>query len=307
MKILLTGGSGLIGREFIKQAIIEKHQVIGVSRNITKAKKQLRAYYGPQVTANSKWLSSLDNLKNLDSYDAVVNLAGEPIVNKRWSLTQKQIIQNSRWLITKRLVDLFKVSNEPPKVFVSGSAIGYYGRQDHRPIDESFTNIHEEFSHQLCKKWEDIALSASNVTRVCLLRTGIVVSNKGGALAKMLPPFKLCLGGPIGDGAHFMPWIHLEDMVRGINHLIKNTDSRGPYNLTAPNPVSNKEFSKTLAAVISRPAFIPMPPVVLKALMGEMSDLLTTGQNVIPKKLLDEGFSFKFSELTSALQDLKLQ
>lgn len=306
MKILLTGASGLIGREFIKQAVIEKHEVIGVSRNITKAKKQLRKYYGPQVTAKSEWISSVDDLKNLDAYDAVVNLAGEPIVNKRWSLEQKQIIQNSRWLITKRLADLIKASDNPPKVFVSGSAIGYYGRQDDRPVDESFTDVNDEFSHQLCKKWEDIALSASDVTRICLLRTGIVVSQKGGALAKMLPPFKLCLGGPIGDGSHFMPWIHLEDMVRGITHLIDNEDSRGAYNFTAPNPVTNKVFSKTLASVISRPALFPMPPAVLKILMGEMSDLLTTGQNVIPKKLLDEGFKFMYPELKAAIEDLNL-
>ena len=306
MKILLTGASGLIGREFIKQAVIEKHDVIGVSRNITNARKLLGKYYGPQVTAKSEWLSSIDDLKHLNDFDAVVNLTGEPIVNKRWSTEQKQIIENSRWLITKRLADLIKASDQPPKAFISGSAIGYYGRQDATPVDESFTDIHDEFSHQLCKKWEDLALSASEFTRVCLLRTGIVVSNKGGALSKMLLPFKLCLGGPIGDGAHYMPWIHLEDMARGISHLLQNSASEGAYNLTAPNPVSNKEFSQTLASVISRPALLPMPKTALKILMGEMSDLLTTGQNVIPGKLLNENFKFMFPELKAALQDLNL-
>lgn len=306
MKILLTGASGLIGREFIKQSVIEKHEVVGISRNIAGAQKQLKKFYGPQVMAKSQWLNSLDNIKNLNDYDAVVNLAGEPIVNKRWSLEQKQIIQNSRWLITKRLADLIEASNMPPKVFVSGSAIGYYGRQNELPIDENFTDVHDEFSHQLCKKWEDIALNASDSTRVCILRTGIVLSNKGGALQKMVPPFKMFLGGPIGDGNHYMPWIHLEDTARGITHLLQNRQSRGAYNLTAPNPVSNIQFSKTLASCLSRPALFPMPKKVLQILMGEMSDLLTTGQNVIPKKLLDENYKFMFPELKTALKDLNL-
>lgn len=306
MKILLTGASGLIGRELIKQAVIEKHEVIGVSRDIPKAKKLLRKYYGPQVTAKSEWLPSLDKLANLDEFDAVVNLAGEPIVNKRWSEQQKQVIENSRWLITKRIADLIKAGQNPPKVFVSGSAIGYYGRQGDTAIDESFTQIHDEFSHQLCKKWEELASSAMGASRVCLLRTGIVVSNKGGALQKMLPPFKLCLGGPIGDGSHYMPWIHIEDMARGIMFLINNEHCQGAFNFTAPHPVTNKEFSQTLASVIHRPAIFPMPVFVLQTLMGEMSDLLTTGQNVVPKKLLDEGYQFMFSKLKPALEDLNL-
>lgn len=306
MKILLTGASGLIGREFIKQAVIEKHEVIGVSRDIPKAKKLLRKYYGPQVAAKSEWLSSLDKFSNLDEFDAVVNLAGEPIVNKRWSPQQKQVIENSRWLTTKRIADLIKAGDNPPRAFISGSAIGYYGRQDDTPVDESFSDIHDEFSHRLCKRWEEIASSAIGTTRVCLLRTGIVVSNKGGALQKMLPPFKLCLGGPIGDGKHYMPWIHIEDMARGILFLLNNDQCQGPYNFTAPHPVTNKEFSQTLASVISRPAVFPMPVFVLQTLMGEMSDLLTTGQNVIPKKLLDDGYKFMFSELKPALEDLNL-
>lgn len=306
MKILLTGASGLIGREFIKQSVIEKHEVVGISRNIASAKKQMQKFYGPQVLAKSEWIATLDSIKNLDDYDVVVNLAGEPIVNKHWSLEQKQIIQNSRWLTTKRIADLINASDNPPNVFVSGSAIGYYGRQDGQPIDETYTDIHDEFSHQLCKKWEDLALAVSGSTRVCILRTGIVLSNKGGALQKMVPPFKMFLGGPIGDGSHYMPWIHLEDMARGIRHLIQNAQSQGVYNLTAPTPVTNKQFSKTLASVLGRPAFFPMPNKVLQILMGEMSDLLITGQNVIPKKLLDENFKFIFPELKPALEDLNL-
>jgi len=306
MKILLTGASGLIGRELLKQAVIEKHEVVGLSRNSVKANKLLRKYYGPQVQAKAEWISSLDKLSDLNDFDAVVNLAGEPIVNKRWSAEQKKVIENSRWLITKRLADLIKNSSNPPEVFISGSAVGIYGRQDGRPVTEEFTGYHDEFSHRLCQKWENLALSAQDVTRVCTLRTGIVLSNKGGALQKMLPPFKLALGGPIGDGSHYMPWIHIEDMARGIMHLLNNKESKGPYNFTAPHPVNNKEFSRILGKAIHRPALLPMPKGVLKVILGEMSDLLTTGQNVIPEKLLSEEFEFMYPDLLPALQDLNL-
>lgn len=306
MKILLTGASGLIGREIIKHAIIDKHEVTGLSRDITNAKKQLRKCYGPQINDKVEWLSDLSSLIHLDDFDAVINLAGEPIVEKRWSDAQKLVLQNSRWLITKQLADLINASNTPPKVFISGSAIGYYGRQDDTPIDEDFSDVHDEFSHQLCKRWEDIALSAQPATRVCLLRTGIVLSNKGGALEKMLLPFKMGLGGPIGDGRHYMSWIHIEDMARGVLYMLNNDSCSGPFNFTAPNAVSNKEFSKTLASVLHRPAIFPMPKKVLQIIMGEMSDLLTTGQNVIPAKLQSQGYQFMHPELRSALEDLNL-
>lgn len=306
MKILLTGASGLIGREIIKQAIIEKHEVIGLSRDIANAKKQLRKCFGPQINEKVDWLSDLDSLKHLDDFDAVINLAGEPIVGKRWSDAQKLVLQNSRWLITKQLADLINASNTLPKVFISGSAIGYYGRQNDAPVDEHFTDVHDEFSHRLCKRWEDIAMSAQTSTRVCLLRTGIVLSNKGGALEKMLLPFKLGLGGPIGDGRHFMSWIHIEDMARGVLYLLNDESCSGAFNFTAPNPVSNKEFSKTLASVLHRPAIFPMPKKVLQIIMGEMADLLTTGQNVIPAKLQNQGFTFIHPNLKAALEDLNL-
>lgn len=306
MKILLTGASGLIGREIIKHAVIEKHEVVGVSRDVSAAKKRLKKYYGPQVAAKAEWTSNLDSFKDLNEFDAVINLAGEPIVNKRWTDEQKRLLENSRWLITKRLADLINASDIPPRVFISGSAVGYYGRQGDAAISEDYERIHDEFSHRLCKKWETLALSASAHSRVCLLRTGIVLSNKGGALDKMLLPFKFGLGGPIGDGSHYMPWIHLEDMARAVLFLIKTAGCQGAFNLTAPIPVTNKEFSKTLAGVISRPAFLPMPEKILQVLMGEMADLLITGQNAIPTKLSEAGFSFMYPQLKDALQDLNL-
>lgn len=306
MKILVTGGSGLIGRALIKHLLADKWEVTALTRNQSKANKVLQKQLGKQAADKVTWLQDLSTLANFDDYDAVVNLAGEPIVAKRWSPTQKKVIENSRWLITKQIADLINKSEQPPNVFVSGSAIGYYGRQQEQIIDESFEAIFPEFSHKLCAKWEYFANEAADKTRVCLLRTGIVLASNGGALEKMLLPFKLGLGGPIGDGAHYMPWIHIDDMVLGIMHLLSNKDARGAFNFTAPNPTTNKEFSQTLASVLGRPAFLVTPKIALRLLLGEMSDLLTHGQNVVPAKLENTGYRFHYSQLKTALQSLNL-
>lgn len=306
MKILVTGGSGLIGRALIKHLLANKWDVTSLTRNENNANKLLQKQLGKQAADKVTWLQDLSSLSNMNDYDAVVNLAGEPIVAKRWSPTQKKVIENSRWLITKQIADLINRSEQPPEVFVSGSAIGYYGRQKDQIIDESFDAVFPEFSHRLCAKWEYFANEASRNTRVCLLRTGIVLAGNGGALDKMLLPFKLGMGGPIGDGAHYMPWIHIDDMVLGIMHLLNNTDAHGPFNFTAPNPATNKEFSKTLASVLGRPAFLITPKIALKLLLGEMSDLLTHGQNVVPAKLEKTGYHFHYPNLKPALQSLNL-
>ncbi|XOV81404.1 MAG: TIGR01777 family oxidoreductase [Aestuariibacter sp.] len=307
MNILLTGASGLIGKALLKNLVADGHHVLAVSRSPEKAQTAIKKQYGNQVLAAVDWCQSIEELQDVDAIDAVINLAGEPIVASRWTDSQKRRIENSRWLITKQLVDLIHKSANPPAVFISGSAIGYYGRQDSQPIDEDYEQVYPEFSHQLCKRWENIAMEASSdVTRVCLLRTGIVLSNKGGALDKMVLPFKLGLGGPIGDGKHFMSWIHIEDMVSGILHLLHSEISKGAYNLTAPNPANNKDFAKALAKALSRPALITTPKFALRLLLGEMADLLIYGQNVLPTKLQQEGFEFRFGQLDAALQDLNL-
>lgn len=296
MNILLTGGTGLIGSALVKRWQ-HQHQLWVLSRNSHKAQKQL----GSDVKVINA-LSAVD----FNQLDAVINLAGEPIADKRWTTQQKQRLCNSRWQLTEQLVQAINAADAPPSVLINGSAIGIYGRQDASVINEDFSHYHNEFTHLLCQRWEQIALQAqSDKTRVCLLRTGIVLAAKGGALAKMLPAFKLGLGGRIGSGAQYMSWIHLTDMLRLIDFLLLHPTLTGPFNATAPTPVTNAEFSQTLAKVLHRPAVFPVPAFVLKLLLGEMADLLLTGQRVLPAHLLKAGFEFQFTTLAPALQDLQ--
>lgn len=298
MNIFITGATGLIGTALCKQ--LSNHHTLSVlTRNKEKARKQLGE--------NIYYFNSVAEI-DFNNIECVINLAGEPIINKRWSEQQKRCIRDSRIHLTKQVSDAIMQCSNPPHTFISGSAIGYYGRQDEQMIDEQYEHIHPEFSHTLCDDWERAAQQAeSDNTRVCLIRTGIVLSNEGGALAKMLPPFKFCLGGPIADGKQGMSWIHIDDMVALIEFTIENKQLNGVINATAPIPQSNQEFSKALAKSLNRPAVLPMPAFVLRLLMGEMSDLLIYGQYVVPKKLLDAGFAFAYSNLSAALADLNKQ
>ncbi|HCH69915.1 MAG TPA: TIGR01777 family protein [Colwellia sp.] len=296
MHYLITGGTGLIGRAFIESLAESNSQITVLTRNKLNTKK---------ILGNS--INCIDDLEidDIESSDIILNLAGEPIADKRWSDTQKDNICQSRWNITQHLVELISQAKNPPSVFISGSAIGIYGRQNKQPINESFEDFHHEFTHHVCSEWENIALSAAtNKTRVAILRTGIVLAKKSGALGKMIPPFKLGLGGKIGDGEQMMSWIHLEDMVAAISHIEKNETLQGAINLTAPNPVNNYQFTHALASTLSRPCLLSTPPWLLKTLLGEMSDLLLFGQNVVPDKLTNSGFSFKYSKVEEALTNL---
>jgi hypothetical protein len=292
--ILITGGTGLIGRTLIT-ALEKQYAMTVVTRDPSRAKRLL----GEQVNCITS-----EELTSVDKFDAIINLAGEPIADKRWSDAQKERICNSRWKITQQLVDLINTSSNVPNVFVSGSAIGVYGRQGDTEVTEDFTDFHDEFSRAVCQKWENIALQAN--TRVCIMRTGVVLSGEGGALSKMLMPFRLGLGGPISSGKQFMAWIHMQDMINAIQHLLNNEDAQGVYNFTSPNPNTNHFFSLALAKRLERPCIFRVPAFVIKTLMGESSDLVLYGQKVIPKKLVDEGFAFTFPTLKEALADLDL-
>lgn len=294
MNILITGATGLIGQALCK-FLMNHHQLTILTRDEKKAYLTI----GHHVSA----IESLAQC-DINQIDVVINLAGEPIANKRWSEKQKHAIENSRFSITEQLVCAIKAAGNPPHTFISGSAIGYYGRQNN-PVDESHTDCFNEFSHQLCKQWESIANQAhSDATRVCILRTGIVLSKRGGALQKMAPPVKLCLGGPIGSGQQQMSWIHIDDMVGIILHLIDNPALAGIFNATAPNPVDNNEFSKTLAETLKRPNLFRMPATVAQLLFGEMSDLLIYGQAVLPNHITQAGFRFHYPDLQGALKQI---
>lgn len=292
MNIFITGGTGLIGKSLV-QLLKQKYQITILTRDLNNVESDNKVTY----------VSEFNEL-DFSNFDAIINLAGEPIVDKRWSDEQKDVLCHSRWDLTQDLVDkIDKAERQTPIRFISGSAVGYHGRQDHRQINESYNSPYPEFSHMLCQRWEQIAQSTDNAS-IAILRTGIVLSPQGGALKKMLLPFKLGGGGPIASGMQMMPWIHIDDMVNGIIFLLDNPDLEGPFHLTAPEPVTNKEFSQTLAKTLHRPCLLPMPEFVLRFAMGEMADLLVYGQNAVPQRLLDSGFEFQHPKLKGALEQL---
>lgn len=295
MQLLITGGTGLIGRYLIARLLTLSHQVTVLTRDPQRARRVL----GDRV----EYWSTLQNQTTLDGIDGVINLAGEPIADKRWTPAQKQRLSQSRWQITEQLATLIKASATPPSVFISGSAVGYYGNQGEALVTEEETPV-SEFTHHLCERWEALALSAeSDSTRVCLLRTGIVLAPDGGALAKMLPPFRLGLGGAIGSGRQYMAWIHIDDMVNAILYLLDHPILRGPFNMVSPYPVHNEQFSAMLAKVLNRPCFMRVPGFALRLLMGEAATLLLGGQRAIPHRLEAAGFGFRYYELEEALKD----
>lgn len=302
MKILLTGATGFIGHQLVR-VLSHENKLTILTRSPAAAHHQLGAEH--------QYLGNLTSLANFNEFDAVINLAGEPIANKRWSEKQKQLICQSRWQMTSRIAELIKASDNPPQVLISASAIGIYGQQGTQPIDESYllTSVDEratnDFPLRVCSHWEELALSVqSDNTRVCIIRTGLVLGLSGGALAKMLLPFKLGLGGPIGTGQQGMSWIHQDDHINLIVFLLNQKKCQGIFNATAPRPVSNSTFSKLLGQALSRPAFIPMPTIILKLLLGDMSDLLTQGQYVLPTRAEAAGFTFTYPELAQAFAAL---
>ncbi len=296
MKIFITGGTGLIGRALIPLLNERGHNVTVLTRNVAKAERKL----GNIV----KFYTSLDAQNSLDEYDAVINLAGESMASRRWTKRQKQRLCESRWSITHKLSELILNGENPPHVFISGSAIGYYGAQNDTLLTED-SAPNNGLTHQLCKKWEALALNAeSEKTRVCLLRTGIVLSSKGGMLPKMTFPFKIRLGAVLGTGAQYISWIHIDDMVNAIIRLLENPDAKGAFNMTSPNPATNRDFSKTLAKVLKRPCLFRIPSVIVKLILGEMSTLVLDGQRAIPLKLEESGFNFGYPDLKKALQNV---
>lgn len=297
MRVLITGGSGFVGQRLCQQLAQQGHEMQVVSRRPHQVRERLPS--GCDIRDHAQAFIE-------SPPDALINLAGESIAGKRWSDEQKAKLINSRVEATEQLVALceqLKANGQPlPAVMVSGSAMGYYGDQGKRVVIEE-TLPHEEFAHQLCKKWEAAAQPVEALgIRLAILRTGLVLDAGGGSLQKMLPPFKLGLGGRFGSGEQFMPWIHRDDLVAAILFLIDQEGLSGPFNGSAPHPVTNATFSKTLASQLNRPAIFPVPAFVLKAGLGEMSRLLLTGADMRPARLEDAGFSFQYPTLNKALE-----
>ena len=300
--VAVTGATGTIGTSVCEALLARGDQVVVLSRDSERA----QAVLGEQVTAFS-WHDPTQTpppAQALAGADAVIHLLGEPIA-QRWTQSAKDRIRDSRVLSTRMLVAglLALPDDQRPAVLVSQSATGYYGPSDDRELDEQGP-AGSDFLATVVVDWEHEALAAADVTRVVLARTGVVLSPSGGALAKMLPPFKLGVGGPIAGGHQYVSWIHLADEVGALLFCLDHPEIRGPVNLTAPNPVDNAELSSGLGHALHRPAVLPVPGFALQLLYGEMGQIVTTGQRVLPRKLLDSGFEFSQPTVEPALRDV---
>jgi uncharacterized protein (TIGR01777 family) len=305
MRIIIAGGSGFLGSALTEQLITEGHHVVLLTRRA--AASGHRAIPMPGGVTYATWNPNGQSggwARALDTADAVVNLAGESIAAKRWTATQKEKIRMSRLLATNSLVAAVRETATAPRVFVSASAVGYYGDRGDETLTEASTPG-EDFLAGVCQAWESTAAAAAPLTRVALVRTGIVLDRRGGALPKMLPPFLMFAGGPIGSGRQYMPWIHKQDWTRLVSWIIHNEAAHGPLNATAPRPVTNAEFSKALGHALRRPSVMPVPEFALRIMLGEMADaLLLSGQRALPVLAADLGFSFRLGNLDEALADI---
>lgn len=292
MKVLVSGSSGLIGSALVPALRQAGHQVVRLVRR------------RPEPPDEFFWLPDAGQLDRsaLEGVDAVVHLAGETI-GKRWTSSAKERIRASRIEGARLLTEAMREMGTPPRVFVSASAVGYYGDRGSEILDENEAPG-RGFLAEVCKDWEAATRPAvERGVRVVNARTGIVLSGRGGALKAMLPLFQLGLGGVLGDGRQYMSWIAIDDVVRGYLHLLEDSGLSGPVNLTSPNPVTNAEFTQTLAKVLGRPAFLRIPAQVLTLPLGEMAqETLLASQRAIPRRLLERGFQFQYPELEGALR-----
>ncbi len=296
MHILLTGGTGLIGRELCKLWLTQGHRLTVWSRRPADVSRL--------CGAGVKGIARLEELGD-EPLDAVVNLAGAPIADRPWTGKRRALLWASRIGLTEQLLTWLQGRAQKPAVFISGSAVGWYGDGGERELNETSPPVKEDFASRLCIAWEETAQRAEAMgMRVVLVRTGLVLSSEGGFLKRLLLPFKLGLGGPIGDGRQWMPWIHVADQIALINFLLHHTEASGPYNACAPGVVRNREFARRLGKTLHRPAVMPLPAFVLRTGLGELSGLLLGGQRARPVRLTEAGFVFRYTDLQMALDEL---
>src|SRR5262245_3053966 len=297
MRTVIAGGTGFLGRALARALVTAGHDVVVLSR---------RAAAGPSSNGRAvEWSpdgQGGDWVREIDGATAVVNLAGESIAARRWSAAQKQRILESRVLATRSLVNAIRQAAQPPLVFVSGSAVGYYGPRG----DEAVTEANapgSDFLARVCIDWEAEARPAESLTRVAYVRTGLVLDRNEGALPQMLPPFWVGAGGPVGSGRQYWPWIHVQDWVDLVRFVIQTPAATGALNATAPAPVTNAEFAAALARVLGRPAFLRAPGFALKSVLGELAGpLLLAGQRAVPAKAEALGVTFSYRRLDDALR-----
>lgn len=301
MKLLIAGGTGFIGSALCDKLTEQRHSLTLLTRSPSLQ----------SGSPNKKWITWNPQSPGsweqaVEGADGVINLAGEPIAAKRWTAAQKERIRSSRINATRVLVSAIAKAKQKPKFLLNASAVGYYGPHGDETLTEE-NGPGNDFLSRVCIDWEEEAKKAEgHGLRVIRLRTGIVLGKGGGALAKMIPPFKFFAGGPLGTGKQWMSWIHMEDEIGLILFLLENPNAHGAFNATAPNPVTMSEFCKTLGRVLHRPSWAPVPAFALRALLGELGDVLLTGQRVLPAAAEKLGYTFKHPNLFNALQSLSL-
>ena len=306
MKIAVTGATGFVGTRLVERLIDEGHDVKVFTRDAQKAKR---------VFAAAKYKSSIEFVaytpmesgdwqKEVSGCDRVANLAGEPI-SERWTAERKQRILNSRKLGTRKLVEAIAQADPKPTALVSGSAIGYYGTSESAEFFETSEPVENDFLSQVCQAWEAEANKAKDAgVRVAIIRTGIVLGDGGGAIAKMLTPFKLYAGGPIGSGRQWFSWIHIDDLVSLYLKALLDSSMQGVYNGTAPNPLRMKAFCETIGEVLDRPSWLPVPDFAIEALLGDGAVVVLKGQKVLPERTQATGFSFDYDEAKDAIKQV---
>ncbi|MGB7218555.1 MAG: TIGR01777 family oxidoreductase [Vicinamibacterales bacterium] len=301
MRVFVTGATGFIGRALIPRLQRDGHSVIAWVRSEPRA----RGLLGADVVLVSAQGGAEAMTRALAGCDAVVNLAGEPILGGRWTAARRAVLERSRVGVTEDLVRAIAAAGpQGPKVLVSGSAVGWYGDRADQVLTETSARGDDFLSH-LCERWESAALKAEDQgVRVVVLRTGVVLGRAGGALAQMLPPFRFGAGGPVGFGRQYFPWIHLHDLVNIIAVALTDARYRGPLNAAAPEEATSRVFAKTLGRALHRPALLPVPALALRAMFGQAATVLLGSQRVQPRQLLMHRFAWDFPELDAALRDL---
>lgn len=302
MRIFVTGATGLVGRRIVRRLHERGDQVVVLTRDAARA-GSLFGNNAAVVEGDPK--RSGDWMQAVADCDAVIHLAGENVFARRWSSEFKKLLYDSRILSTQHIVEALRRrplrANGQVKALVNASAIGYYGPHGDEELTEA-SQPGSDFLAQLCVDWEQAARAAESAAiRVAWVRVGVVLDKEGGALAKMLTPFRFGAGGPIGDGLQWMSWIHHDDLVNLFLFVVDNERARGALNGTGPEPVTNREFGKVQGRVLHRPAFVSTPGLALRVALGEVANVITTGQRVLPKRALDLGYSFRYPKLDAAL------
>ncbi len=301
MRIFITGGTGLVGTRLVN-LLRERGDEVALLTRRPDAVKGL-ADRGVNIIAGDpvqpgRWMDAVADC------DAVIHLAGEGVFGRRWNQAFKDLLYSTRIKSTENIVAALAKAPPKPRTLITASAIGFYGPHGDEELTED-SGEGGDFLAKICIDWEKAAQAAAGSgVRVASVRVGVVLDPAGGALAKMLPPFKMFVGGPIGNGKQYMSWIHNEDLCRLFLHIIDHPELSGPFNGTAPTPVTNRDFSTALGKVLGRPSFLPAPAFALRILLGESANIITNGQRVLPRKALAGGFAFTFNDVESALRDL---